>query len=83
MSGDFILPLSADRKSMLPTDLAWAVCDRICEVFVKLLFDAIGKESVRRGRDLFEGLVKKAPFRSADKLLKVFNDFLGRSGARP
>jgi hypothetical protein len=75
LSGDFILPLSADRKSVLPTDSAWAICDRICAVFMNLLFGAIGKDSVRKGRNLFEESVKMPPLRSAANLLKILNGF--------
>ena len=74
LSRDYVLPLSADRKSILPTEQARPRCKGIARVLARLLLDALGKTEVLQNEAFF-----REQFGEDDEadLLAVLSEFLG------
>ncbi len=53
LSGDFTLPLSADRKSVLPLAQATEICQRISRILANAFFQKIGIAGVQRNGKFF------------------------------
>ncbi|MCG3158163.1 MAG: Chaperone protein HtpG [bacterium] len=72
LSGEFVLPLSADRNNVLPSDDTNQVCKKIALIIIELMFQELGTKRVRANRKFFEKIFKKRGDENALNLLKNF-----------
>jgi len=56
LTGDFSLPLSADRKSILPSSEANEVLRRVSGALAAALFETLGNATVRNNQEFFESV---------------------------
>jgi len=57
LHSSFALPLTADRKSVLPTDEAYAICETIAKILGELLLKRIGRDAILPNKDFFAGML--------------------------
>jgi hypothetical protein len=58
LHSEFVMPLSADRKSILPHDKAYEICRMIGTACAKILLAEIGTDAVQENRDFFLDIVE-------------------------
>ena len=60
LSGDFVLPLTADRRNVLSTDESRRICDAVSELLFRLLLESLGHDTVERSAKFFQGVFERA-----------------------
>jgi molecular chaperone HtpG len=59
LSGDFVLPLTVDRRGVITTEETEKVMDRIAAVLYTLLLGALGADDVKKNKDLLQRVNKR------------------------
>lgn len=76
IEGEYVLPLSIDRNSILPTPEATTVFRKLVLLIASEMFNALGAEVVKRSEAFFRKVAEDAA--EGDALLQALDDFLRR-----
>jgi hypothetical protein len=73
LSGKFVLPLSVDRKSVIPTESAISICKTISYLFSTVFLEAIGPDRTRANLDFLQKVARIEPERGKPFLRAVMS----------
>jgi hypothetical protein len=72
-SEDYVLPLSADRKNVLPSDEARETARRIAIEIARALLLTIGKKQAKKNAAVLRAIFELSKF---NRLVSLFDEFI-------